>query len=251
MLGDFTIQGLFVNYKNDNTTFGVFAAQSGTAGSETEANNNIWSWVIGDFLYQSYSAEHDGGVNIGYSKGDPTAIAAGVLQYGAIRRENDEVTFFLDGVPSVTSSGLAAPTGGGSSTFNVAASEDSSNAFRGALASLKVNNSALSNAQILEEYEKTLGGRGPALGATGNSGATGETGATGVGVDGATGATGPNGLVSVGFSYLADTTSTAGAGIGAGDVRFDNATQNSATALYIADSTDTPSVDISAFLATV
>ncbi len=89
-------------------------------------------------------------------------------------------------------------------------------------------------------------------GLTGGTGATGSTGATGeTGVTGSQGDTGLNGLVGVGFSYRADTTSTAGAGIAVGDVRFNNATQNSATALFVADTTETPAIDISAFLSTI
>ena len=93
--------------------------------------------------------------------------------------------------------------------------------------------------------------QGGVKGDVGDTGPTGAVGATGeTGVTGPQGVTGANGLVGVGFSYRSDTTSTSGAGIAAGKLRFNNATQNSATALFIADSTEN-AIDISSFLSTL
>ncbi len=78
-------------------------------------------------------------------------------------------------------------------------------------------------------------------GETGATGASGETGATGV-----TGNTGAPGFVASGFPYLADTGSQVGTGIAAGDLRWNNVTQTSATELFIAHE-DGNSTDWSAF----
>ncbi len=87
------------------------------------------------------------------------------------------------------------------------------------------------------------------LGATGGTGGTGGTGATGgTGPQGATGPTGAYGGA-ITFDYLYDSTTT-NSDPGAGKFRLNQATENTATALYISD-TDQNASDMTAVLATL
>ena len=93
-----------------------------------------------------------------------------------------------------------------------------------------------------------------ASGVQGASGSTGITGASGVqgasGLIGSTGVQGPQGnFGGATFDYTFDTTITA-SDPGTGNIRFNNATLSSATAMYI-DASNDASTDISTFLNTI
>ena len=100
------------------------------------------------------------------------------------------------------------------------------------------------------------GGTGPtgptgptgAQGADGSSGSAGAQGAAGsTGAQGAQGAEGSFGGATFYYTFEANTTN---ANPGAGDLRLDNSTQNTATGIYICD-TDENGNDISSFLQTI
>ena len=83
-------------------------------------------------------------------------------------------------------------------------------------------------------------------GPTGPTGAAGATGPTGASVTGATGATGPQGQSTSYYNYKVDTSSTS-SNPDSGDIRWNNATQTSASVLYIDHQTHL-GVDIDIFL---
>ena len=97
------------------------------------------------------------------------------------------------------------------------------------------------------------------IGATGQTGPAGSpggaTGATGVGTTGATGATGirgasgPAGPSGVGIEMIFNT-STNGAGINTGELRYNNSTVSSVTQIYLSPDSYSPSSSFSAWLDT-
>lgn len=97
------------------------------------------------------------------------------------------------------------------------------------------------------------GFQGP-QGSQGRQGSQGNQGAVGAGVQGpqgnqgGQGSQGISGAVAVGFQYDADTTSTTDSDPGPGDIKWNNASQASASEIYV-DDVDKNSTDLSAFYA--
>jgi hypothetical protein len=128
------------------------------ATGETEITNLLYSirLLASSANCLSWTHEQGAGVNetydsnIGVPLGRPIHLAA-------VRSSND-VTFYVNGERFQSgSTGLNAPTGGSSSRLYAGGQPTASNAFTGAISSLKILNSALTSAQIRAEYNRTLG----------------------------------------------------------------------------------------------
>ncbi len=72
-------------------------------------------------------------------------------------RQNNAYSVYLNGTLYAFSGPLTAPSGGASSNIRVGSSDSSSERWLGAVASVKINNFALSAGQVVDEYNRTLG----------------------------------------------------------------------------------------------
>ena len=152
--GDVTIQ-VIVNIRhigNNNMTILDFSNNG-----ELEADNILYRIDIdGVANYLRYWAEEGVGTNIEHSIDD--GLTPGVTTLVQMVRENDEVTFSLNGTQiSATSSGLSTPTGGTSGKLWVGDDSSSGGDFDGAIGSLKIVTSALTQAQLQAEATRVFG----------------------------------------------------------------------------------------------
>jgi len=134
-------------------TAGAFFSYD-TSG-ELEADNYLYSIALTSAPTQlQFTHEHGAGVNdehnIDYL---PPLYQPFHL---AVRRQSNVIQFFLNGKTfGPASSALTTPTGGGNSKFHIG--WVANDACDHDAASIKVENSALTNAQILAEYNRTGG----------------------------------------------------------------------------------------------
>jgi hypothetical protein len=161
--GDVTIMATFMMDLSPSTSTGIiFCGQSGTL----EANNHMYLCQIrqtaGAGTRRGFRMfwEHSGGVDDDFNTdtdigGPPTHVITQVVW----RRSGTTAQIFVNGVPfGSASTGLSAPTGGSGGKLQIGGVNPATNndsAF--AIHSLQVVASALSNAQILAEYNRTMG----------------------------------------------------------------------------------------------
>jgi hypothetical protein len=154
--GDVTLEMLIVPDKST----GIGCVAFVTGNGETLATNTLWSLAL---LNTSnavnglrYAAESGAGVDAIYSINH--GPLPGTLNHLAMARASDVITFYLNGKQLGASSGTLTTAAGGTSTgFFVGADAAGANAMRFSVSSLKVVSSALNAAQVLAEYNRTLG----------------------------------------------------------------------------------------------
>lgn len=160
--GDLTVQ-MLIEYLQDPS--GLGANSNGqlltyAAVGELQSANSLYDWNtagggVAGRMGHLYFAEFGAGTNIVFETVD--AVPQG-LQLAAMRRESGQVTFFTNGVPMrATSVGLASPDGGTASRLRVGASETLLQFVTVMMGSLKICDRALSDAELLDEYGRTLG----------------------------------------------------------------------------------------------
>lgn len=159
LLGDMTLEMLIAPDLDRAGTEQVVVTHQ--AAGATEAVNGLYAMTIGvtDVADMSYFAEQGAGVAIRYTV-NSRRLGLGGVYHWAMVRANAQVQFYLNGaLAGAASSGLLAPTGGGSGTFTIGGTPGSA-VFDAqcAIASVKLIGSALSAAQVLAEYDRTLGG---------------------------------------------------------------------------------------------
>lgn len=165
ILGDLTLLAV-VSRAETSTQGGWIAGSRGEWDLNSEAHNSLYSLRI-DYPRNrlEYFAETGAGTDIRYTIS--TEVLGSAPSHYVMRRESNEVSFFVNGVQrGATSSGLAAPSGGTSARFcvggvidNFASSAASAReGFAGCISSLKVVASALSDVEILAEHNRCLGG---------------------------------------------------------------------------------------------
>jgi hypothetical protein len=160
IIGDMTVE-LLIAWETDRPGSGVnsdryMVSHSGTG--ETEAGNFIYTFASrAAALGLAYFAETGAGTNIGIYGADGYAGVESIAYHYAMVRSSNDVTFYVNGVQlGATSSGLAAPSGGGDGRFRIG--QHSSGALITALvSSVKLIASALTAAQVRAEYNRTLG----------------------------------------------------------------------------------------------
>jgi hypothetical protein len=122
---------------------------------EDEANNFLWSVEGGASSGMKWFSESGSGVDASYN---PATIFAGeyhgVVHYAA-RRLNDVISLFVDGRKIGTSGTLVTPTGGSVAVLKTRPSTGIDNF---AIASIRVDNAALSDDEIRRAYNMTIGG---------------------------------------------------------------------------------------------
>jgi hypothetical protein len=126
-----------------------------TANAETEASNNLYCLRrLDNKETLGWFTEQGGGGDTTFTFEAATTTTAQLL---TVVRDSNVVTLYIDGVQAGASSGsLTAPTGGTSAVFNIGAfGTTTSSAFTGAIACVKVIDSALTASQVFAEYETT------------------------------------------------------------------------------------------------
>jgi hypothetical protein len=135
-----------------------------TGGGETEANNGLYG--NGNISGQQLTSlsEKDGGTNIEYTVSS-AALNVGELILFTTVRENNQITYYLDGVQvGDTSSGLDAPTGGTTSVLTLGNAT-----ANGTIVSAKIIDSALTTAQVYEEFRSLWADAPSSVGGGGSS----------------------------------------------------------------------------------
>lgn len=150
---DMTVQLLVVLRGTPSGTYILSFASSG----ETEPTNYIWSVQLTDSNRLAYFSEHLAGLDDAYfaapaNRGLPSI---GVPFLLSMRRKNNVIQFFVDGVPfGDPSPVINTPTGGTSGQLTL--NQGSSGVFD--LFGIEINTRALTDAEIRETYDYTLGG---------------------------------------------------------------------------------------------
>jgi len=161
LLGDFTVEMILSLGNHGYGTQFIFGFCGVDAGSEVAAQNTLYSlWESGVASHHrclEYRHEQAAGVNVELAS--TFQPAAGVPTHVWVRRASNVVSIGVNGVVNATSGTLLAPTGGTSSRllFGQATHEGSPQGFYGALCSFKLHNTALSDAQLLADFEATVG----------------------------------------------------------------------------------------------
>lgn len=152
--GDLTIEALVNVHHIGNNNMTIIDHSNNT---ENEVDNMLYRMDIlgeGNTLI-SYSEYGAGNNNV---HGIDDGLMPGVTYHLAMVRENNEVTYYLNGSQlGATSSGLSAPTGGTAGTLWVGDDSSSGGDYYGAMASLKVIADALTISEIRDEVKLTLG----------------------------------------------------------------------------------------------
>lgn len=122
---------------------------------ETEATNALYQLDLESQSVLQWFSESVAGVNADYtvSDGQMALPALGVPFVLQARRQSNVITFFLNGIPYATASApLVAPTGGTAAVLSLRTGTNPPE-----LASVKINNFALTDQQLLDEYMWAMG----------------------------------------------------------------------------------------------
>ena len=152
ILGDVTVQVLAVLRSAPSNAQIAYVGASG----ETEATNVAWQVDIEGPNELQWFSESGAGVNASFNSTGTSNVglpAIGVPFYLAARRASNVITFFINGVQfGSASSALTTPTGASAATLRCREGTAPPELF-----GLKIVSSALSDAQIAAEYNRTLG----------------------------------------------------------------------------------------------
>lgn len=156
--GDVTIEMIITlaSYSANSVLF------SYGGNNTTEATNLLYNLALAttDGVGLTWSSEHGSAVLDTYTS-TLASIPLGVPCHFAVTRTSDVIQFYLNGQAiGAASSALTTPTGGTSSVFHLGGEVGTGTNFvpkYSSIASVKVIASALSSAQVLSEYQATLG----------------------------------------------------------------------------------------------
>jgi hypothetical protein len=153
IFGDITVQALCILRA---TPSGAYVASFDASG-ETEATNYAWSLQIGSHMNLAFFTESGAGVNGFYTTAQTNMglPAFGVPFHIAGRRKDGVIQLFLNGLPfgPPSPAPLTTPTGATTSVLRV----NGSGTGLPELLGLKICASALTDNEIREEYNRTLG----------------------------------------------------------------------------------------------
>jgi hypothetical protein len=156
--GDITIQMLIRRLvATAGSPVNQIVACSGASASETEANNAVWAFrhpTAADPSTMGWLSEHSTGTDDTFAPTDCFMDAGDMLV--AVRRSSNVITFWQNGYKVSTSSALTTPTGGTTASFYFGGN-DVGLCQPFACACLKINLSALSDANLLAEANLVFG----------------------------------------------------------------------------------------------
>ena len=155
--GALTVEMIIVS-QVQATTINSIVSHVGSPSGDSQADNYLYDVRLGTEDRLQYFAENAGGVDITFTAA--AAINAGMLTHVALTRNSSgDVKFYINGVTHALwqSSGLSSPDGGTNGRLYAGASVIS-NDWQGALCSLKIIDSQLSDSEVLAEFQRTIGG---------------------------------------------------------------------------------------------
>lgn len=155
-LGDMTLELLILFHTNDPGTganSSKFIVHHGASGGTETANETYTMQTIAGIGLR-YQARYNVNQLTFFETSDSAGLRGQVLHYAMVR-ENDEASFYTNGVHQGTSSGLTAPTGGSLGRFRLGSAWSLINPVSATIASVKLIPSALSEAQVAAEYRRT------------------------------------------------------------------------------------------------
>jgi hypothetical protein len=161
--GDLTVEMLIVPDKLAAALGGLVFL---TGNGETQAVNTLWGVGLVNTSNAvnapRFASESGAGVDAIYAV--PHGLMPGSLNHLAVVRATSTITFYLNGKQlGAASSTLTTPDGGTSVGIYVGADATGGSTMRCSISSLKVIASALNAAQVLAEYNRTLGAFFPRL----------------------------------------------------------------------------------------
>lgn len=172
VVGDLTVECLFQSEGPVTAGgVGVIAQFAGDDADETSAHNALWQMAIEAGQVLGYFHEHTGGVDQNAPATEGPSLSE--IHHLAFVRESNVVRLYIDGVKVLTSGTLTAPDGGASGRLYVGAGATGGAAvgtagtkfIKGAIASLKIIGSALTDAQVLAEANLTKFASAPTIAA--------------------------------------------------------------------------------------
>lgn len=154
--GDLTIEMLIAPADlDDGAGYASIIRYAPTGARSNDTENNLYTLytVTGAAShYLAYYAQTTGGTAITHSDAGACLPPFSQVYHLAMVRSSNEVTFYLDGAAiGATSSGLSAPVDGSASELHIGATQTPSQYFNGVIASVKICDTALTAAQILDE----------------------------------------------------------------------------------------------------
>jgi hypothetical protein len=164
ILGDVSVQ---IILQLDGSPGGFQTLIGYTGAGETQATNELYNFGLPATgtppRRLSWFSEFGAGNNATFSSTGNTGVGFihNVMYMGA-RRQNNIITFFLNGLPmGASSAALTPPDGGTSSLFRIGGNASGGAIENVIVFSAKVIAGAISNADFLAEYNRTMG---PAFG---------------------------------------------------------------------------------------
>lgn len=158
-LGDMTME-MLIAWHTDDPGSGINASRymyTHTAEGESDATNQCYGFrVLSARTFRYFAEQGASGTNIQYSGADIVGAAGQIMHYAMVRKD-DDVKFFINGTARGESSGLLAPTGGGSGRFRLGGSYAAGTQIAALVSSVKFITSALSDDEIGAECRRTLG----------------------------------------------------------------------------------------------
>lgn len=152
ILGDVTVDAIIQVETMANEELRIFRV--GGPG-ETEAVNVVVQFTISTAGAPRYFAEFGAGTNIDYTVSPDFRLIGGPVYHVVLVRENDVITFYVNGRQfGPSSSTLNTPTGGTDTTVEVGGAAGAN--ITAALAGVRVFDFALSAEQVANEYNKLL-----------------------------------------------------------------------------------------------
>jgi hypothetical protein len=151
--GDITIQALCI--MRIAPVGAVIAGFNGPFASDTAANNYLYQFALTNQDVMAWFSESGAGVDASFNS---TGAGAGLPSFNTpmhivARRASNIITYWVNGVQfGSASSALTTPTSGTSAVFSTHANSGAPDMF-----GLKVINSAITDQQIRDEYNRTLG----------------------------------------------------------------------------------------------
>ena len=149
--GDLTVSVLAARYSQTAVKTMV------NFGSATADANHNYLYTVQCQTDSRLTATHMSGTRTTQTTTSKGAMS--VVQPSLITqvRQNNVYLYYINGYLASVSTALTAPSGGSLSNLRVGSSDVTSERWIGAIASVKICNFALSDGQVLDEYNRTLG----------------------------------------------------------------------------------------------
>lgn len=151
--GDITVEWLMLAVPSASTQACI---SIGNSSSETQSDNLLYNLHNNNWRL-AFTAENGSGAGIDYILTSQGPLMNAPAHYAATRTSN-VIQWYVNGQPMGAASGtMATPDGGSNGKLRIGSVDALASPFTGFMASIKIISSALSAAQVLAEYNRTVG----------------------------------------------------------------------------------------------